>query len=107
MIDKTVSLAEAAALVKSGDILSLGGMNLYRRPVAFVRELLKTDVRDLTLLCFTASYESDLLIGARRVKTIRTCYPFIPTLRGRSGCSSVSSAMKDPFCFRPRATISL
>ena len=74
MIDKTVSLAEAAALVKSGDILSLGGMNLYRRPVAFVRELLKTDVRDLTLLCFTASYESDLLIGAKRVKTIRTCY---------------------------------
>ena len=39
-----------------------------------MRELLKTDVRDLTLLCFTASYESDLLIGAGRVKTLRTCY---------------------------------
>src|SRR5512141_3367250 len=49
-------------------------MNLYRRPVAFVREMLKTDVRDLTLLCFTASYESDLLIGAGKVNAIRTCY---------------------------------
>src|SRR5512136_1257786 len=74
MIDKTVHLAEAVKLVKSGDTLSLGGMNLYRRPVAFVRELLKTAVRDLTLLCFTCSYESDLLIGAGRVKTLRTCY---------------------------------
>jgi len=74
MIDRTISLTEAVSLVKSGDTLALGGMNLYRRPVAFVRELLKTDVRDLTLLCFTASYESDLLIGAGRVKAIRTCY---------------------------------
>ncbi len=74
MIDRTMSLTEAASLVKSGDTLALGGMNLYRRPVAFVRELLKTDARDLTLLCFTAAYESDLLIGAGRVKAIRTCY---------------------------------
>ncbi|HTP09974.1 MAG TPA: CoA-transferase [Anaerolineae bacterium] len=74
MIDKVISLSEAVKLVKSGDIVSLGGMNLYRRPVAFVRELLKSDVRDLTLLNFTSSYESDLLIGAGRVKTLRTCY---------------------------------
>ncbi|CAG0935764.1 glutaconate CoA-transferase, subunit A [Thermoflexales bacterium] len=74
MIDKTTSLTEAAKLIKSGATLSLGGMNLYRRPVALVRELLKTEVRDLTLLNFTSSYESDLLIGAGRVKTLRTCY---------------------------------
>src|SRR3972149_1466500 len=74
MRDKVISLAEAAALVRNGDTLALGGMTLYRRPVAFVRELLQTDVRDLTLLGFTASYESDLLVGAGRVSAIRTCY---------------------------------
>jgi glutaconate CoA-transferase, subunit A len=74
MIDKLTSLNDAVKLVKSGDTLSLGGMNLYRRPVAFVRELLKTGVRDLTLLNFTSSYESDLLIGTGQVKTLRTCY---------------------------------
>ena len=74
MIDKTITLAEAVKLIHTGDILALGGMNLYRRPVAFLRELLKTDVHDLTLLNFTSSYESDLLIGAGRVKTLRTCY---------------------------------
>jgi glutaconate CoA-transferase subunit A len=30
--------------------------------------------RDLTLLCFTCSYESDLLVGAGLVKRVRTCY---------------------------------
>jgi glutaconate CoA-transferase, subunit A len=74
MKDKVTTLAEAVSLVRSGDTLALGGMNLYRRPVAFVRELLKTEVSDLTLLCFTSSYESDLLIGAGRVRDIRTCY---------------------------------
>ena len=73
---KVVSLAEAAALVQSGQTLALGGMTLYRRPVAFVLELLRRQprVQALTLLAFTASYESDLLIGAGVIKRIRTCY---------------------------------
>ena len=74
MIDKTTSLTEAVQLVHNGDTLAFGGMNLYRRPVAFVRALLETEVRDLTLLNFTSSYESDLLIGASRIKALRTCY---------------------------------
>jgi len=74
--DKVVSLAEAAALVHDGDTLALGGMTLYRRPVAFVRALLQREQppRDLTLLCFTAGFESDLLVGAGLVGRVRTCY---------------------------------
>src|SRR5512142_1496253 len=74
--DRRISLAEAAALVRSGDVLALGGMTLYRRPVAFVYELLRRAARptDLTLLCFTAAYESDLLIAAGCVRRLRTCY---------------------------------
>ncbi len=68
------TLAEAAALVRPGDTLALGGMTLYRRPVAFVRELLRQGTRDLTLLALTAGFESDLLVGAGRVRRVRTCY---------------------------------
>lgn len=78
MTNKLVSLAEAATLVHSGQRLALGGMTLYRRPVAFVYELLRRArggaPRDLTLICFTAAYESDLLIGAGLVRQIRSCY---------------------------------
>lgn len=71
-----LSLTEAATLVQDGQTLALGGMTIYRRPVAFVRELLRREPRpkDLTLLCFTAGIESDLLVGAGCIKTVRTVY---------------------------------
>lgn len=74
--NKSVSIADAATLVKSGDTLALGGVTLYRRPMSFVRALLhrKPLPVDLTLLCFTAALESDLLVGAGCVRRIRTCY---------------------------------
>src|SRR5215207_11668647 len=71
-----LSLSEAASLVQDGMTIALGGMTIYRRPTAFVRELLRCDPRprDLTLLCFTAGFESDLLVGAGCVKTVRSVY---------------------------------
>jgi glutaconate CoA-transferase subunit A len=74
--DKRVSLTDAARLVQSGQTLALGGMTIYRRPIAFTYELLRRPdrPRELTLLNFTAGYESDLLIGAGCVRQIRSCY---------------------------------
>lgn len=76
MTTEWLSLRDTAALVEDGQTLALGGMTIYRRPVAFVRELLRRELRpkDLTLLCFTAGYESDLLVGAGCVKTVRSVY---------------------------------
>jgi glutaconate CoA-transferase subunit A len=73
---KWISLKEAAGLIEDGQTIALGGMTLYRRPVAFVLELLRRDPRprDLSLLCFTAGYESDLLVGAGCVDTVRSVY---------------------------------
>ena len=77
--NKLVSLEEAASWIPSGCTLALGGMTLYRRPVAFVRALLRRyratgEPDNLTLLCFTAGLESDLLVGAGMVARIRSCY---------------------------------
>ena len=74
MTDKVTTLAEAVKLVRQGDMLALGGMTLYRRPVAFVRELIRQGTSDLTLLAFTAGFASDLLVGAGLVSRVRTCY---------------------------------
>lgn len=78
-MDKRISLEEAVSLVSSGDQLALGGMTLYRRPVGFVKALIKRYIqfgepKSLTILSFTAGFECDLLVGMGMVSRIRTCY---------------------------------
>ncbi len=78
-MDKRTTLELAVKRIESGMTLALGGMTLYRRPIAFVRALIKHYQKnrvphDLTLLAFTAGLESDLLVGAEMVKRTRTCY---------------------------------
>lgn len=69
-------MREAVARVQPGQTVALGGVTLYRRPVAFVSALLgeRSRLSDLTLLCFTGGYETDLLIGAGMVSRLRSCY---------------------------------
>jgi glutaconate CoA-transferase subunit A len=79
-IDKRVSLDEAIKLVdEEGCTLALGGVTLYRRPMAFALALLANYIHSsrpcsLTLLSFTAGIESDILVGAGMVSKIHTCY---------------------------------
>ena len=79
MVNKQISLDDAVEMVQPGSMLALGGMTLYRRPVAFVRALIRRFQHtkkpyDLTLMTFTAGYECDLLLGAGLVSHVRTCY---------------------------------
>lgn len=78
-MNKIVTLEEAARMVIPGCSLGIGGTTLYRRPVAFTRALLQRfrhtgTPTQLTLISFTAGFESDLLVGAGLVTTVRTCY---------------------------------
>lgn len=66
-------------MVKSADMLALGGLTIYRRPVAFVKSLIARfqqtgEPNDLTLLAFTGGFESDLLVGTGIVTKVRSCY---------------------------------
>jgi glutaconate CoA-transferase subunit A len=79
MTKKTITFNEAVEIVDSGVTLALGGITLYRRPVGFVRALLRRfletgEPNDLTLLAFTAGFESDLLVGAGMISRVRSCY---------------------------------
>ena len=76
MTENYVSIEEAAAAVRDGQTLALGGMTLYRRPMGFVRALLRRwpPPRELTLLSFTGGIETDMLIGAGCVKQLRSAY---------------------------------
>lgn len=76
---KRLTMEAAAALVPDGATLGLGGVTLYRRPLAFVlalrrRFLSRGTPSSLTLLAFTAGLESDVLVAAGMAARTRTCY---------------------------------
>src|SRR5438105_4059456 len=71
---KRLTLGEAVALVHAGDTLGIGGMTLYRKPMAFVRELARCGTKDVTLLGFTSAFDAELLAAAGVIGTIRSCY---------------------------------
>ncbi|MGV9800576.1 CoA transferase subunit A [Mycobacterium sp. NPDC003449] len=64
MRSKLTSISDAAALVASGNTLAVGGSLLRRQPLALCRELVRQEVRDLTLLTWASSLATDLLVGA-------------------------------------------
>ena len=76
---KFLDLEQAIDMFSSNCTLALGGMTHYRRPMTFVRCLIKQFIQtgfpnNITLLNFTAGLESDLLVGAGLVTKVRTCY---------------------------------
>lgn len=73
-MDKRCALRDAAELVRDGSAIALGGMTLYRRPVAATRAIAAAGRRGLTIVALTAGIETDLLIGAGCVARIRSCY---------------------------------
>lgn len=79
-MDKRIGLQQSVELVaESGVRLALGGITLYRRPMSFTLALIQhhhqtNSPSSLNLVNFTASLESDLLVGAGMVHSIRTCY---------------------------------
>jgi glutaconate CoA-transferase subunit A len=72
---KVVSMSAAAALVPDGAKIGFGGGNaLWRRPVAFARELARQGRRNLNLYNMIGGIETDLLLGAGCLASTNTCY---------------------------------
>jgi glutaconate CoA-transferase subunit A len=69
------SIAEAAAMVPDGAKIGFGGsIGLYRRPLAFARELIRQGRSELDLYGVLSGIEADMLIGAGCVASTNTSY---------------------------------
>ncbi len=67
---RLVTLAEAAALIRDGDHLALGGFSITRNATALAHELIRRDVRGLTISACILGLEADLLVGAGCVERV-------------------------------------
>jgi len=68
-LNKTSSLSEIAGEIKSGMTLGIAGWGARRKPMAFVRELLKTDVKDLTVISYGGA-DVGMLASAGKIKKL-------------------------------------
>ena len=74
MTDKRTTLDDAVAGIESGMTIGIGGWGSRRKPMAFVRALLRTDVTDLTVVTYGGP-DLGLLCSAGKVK--RVYYGFV------------------------------
>jgi glutaconate CoA-transferase subunit A len=66
---------EAAALIKDGDVVIVGGFGTVNHPMPIIRALIRRKVKNLTVIgAATAGLEIDLLIGAGCVKKVIAPY---------------------------------
>jgi acyl CoA:acetate/3-ketoacid CoA transferase alpha subunit len=74
MSDKRTTLDEAVACIESGMTIGIGGWGSRRKPMAFIRALLRTEVTDLTVVTYGGP-DLGLLCSAGKVK--RVYYGFV------------------------------
>jgi acyl CoA:acetate/3-ketoacid CoA transferase alpha subunit len=72
--DKRTTLDEAVSSIESGMTIGIGGWGSRRKPMAFIRALLRTDVTDLTVVTYGGP-DLGLLCSAGKVK--RVYYGFV------------------------------
>jgi glutaconate CoA-transferase subunit A len=71
---KVVSLEEAVRQIPHGASVGIGGATLRRKPMALVRALASSGVRDLTLWTWIGSLDVDLLVAAGAVRAVNSAY---------------------------------
>lgn len=90
--DKRTTLDDAVSRIESGMTIGIGGWGSRRKPMAFVRALLRTDVTDLTVVTYGGP-DLGLLCSAGKVR--KAYYGFV---------SLDSPPFYDPWFSRARTT---
>ncbi|MEN8670149.1 MAG: CoA-transferase, partial [Ketobacter sp.] len=73
-MNKVQSAQEAVSQIKSGMTIGIGGWGPRRKPMALIRELLRSDVQDLTLVSYGGA-DVGMLCAAGKVRKV--VYAFV------------------------------
>ncbi len=68
-MDKTMTAADVVAQLEDGMTLGIGGWGPRRKPMALVREILRSDLKDLTLVSYGGA-DVGMLCAAGKVKKL-------------------------------------
>ncbi|TXS91310.1 CoA transferase subunit A [Parahaliea maris] len=68
-MDKRISAAEAVAQISDGMTVGIGGWGPRRKPMALVREILRSDLKDLTIVAYGGA-DVGMLCASGKVKKV-------------------------------------
>lgn len=69
-----VTLKEAVGLINNGDFLTFSGFTIWRRPMAFVYEMVRQAKKDLHLFEVNGGTHTEVLAGAGCIKMWESCW---------------------------------
>ena len=85
-------LTDAVGVLAPGAVVAVGGSPLARKPLAAVRALAASGVRELELLTFTGSLDVEILLAAGCLRAVRSGH----VSRGEAGrCAAFEQAVVD------------
>jgi len=72
---KLMSLEEAiSSFIHDGDLIGIGGLSFWRKPISACREIIKQNKKQLTVCTFVGGIEVDMLIAGRCISEVRSCF---------------------------------
>jgi glutaconate CoA-transferase subunit A len=72
---KVMSLEEAiSTYVEDGDLVGIGGLSFWRKPMGICREIIKQNRQNLTLCTFVGGIEVDMLVAAGCVSEVKASF---------------------------------
>ncbi len=70
-----MSLEEAiSTYVQNGDLIGIGGLSFWRKPLSACREIIRQEKNDLSICTFVGGIEVDMLIGAGCISEVRASF---------------------------------
>ncbi len=70
-----MSLEEAISThVQDGDLVGIGGLSFWRKPISACREIVRENKKKLSLCTFVGGIEVDMIIAGGCVSEVRSCF---------------------------------
>jgi glutaconate CoA-transferase subunit A len=70
-----MSLEEViSTCIEDGDLVGLGGLSFWRKPMSAVREIIRQGKKNLTICTFVGGIEVDMLVASNCVSEVRACF---------------------------------
>jgi len=75
MDSKLISLEEAiSTYVQNGDLIGIGGLSFWRKPVCACREIIRQAKKNLSICTFVGGIDVDMLVGGGCVSEVRSSF---------------------------------